>query len=964
MTRQLNRHIDQPRCRAALNAWSVASKILLCWAIVILWLGNWGWAQNVSWPNSQPYRGSVDLHQTHLEPISPYALTRIQAARQRAEQFRTIARSASPVAARIASENAVFVDQWANLAESYVALADRVSDATAKLSTTTRDLEDVRSKLERFGLTPTVGLLLRHKKDQLETWRIADSDSPYATEELTRSRQEQLEIEIIRHDGSDAVRQSAEVLDEAHIDSDAYRNSALRSQTQSLLEERNRWLGVLRQSYQDYQHQLGQLDAATAASAKLTAEYRKLISRHITWIRSGDPLSLADVRGLKKAVPAMLDSRRSAEFGHSLKRKWNADSVGVVGLLACILLIVLTRWLAKSWLIGIGTKRRMREMSADSRKLVAGILSNLVALAFPIILYAIARWLGSGFVTESTLHASSGFYAASLVALAVEMPRQLLRNNGYLERHVNIVIPRRQRAAAYLTVVGFGLVLAAHVVTLAGLVDHGMWRDSAARLGFIAANLLVAWTMHLALRPSGGLLEPLIAKFGGSVIHRIRFVIYVAGIGFPLAMMALSALGYGFTANVLIVRAIVTLVSLLIAATLWAGVKILSARGWELLTGASARSAHDEPGEVSSEGAMGVQVSGVLNEQFLELKHQLAFLCQCALVVAVVVCLGRLWIDVFPSVRLGNPVVWTVQETVGQSAIDAAGQSAVRSEVATRSVTAVHLLLAAATLFVAFQLAKLLPALFDALVLQRVSFDEGMEHFALVTGRCLLFGVGCIIACKWIGVRWQAIQWLVVGLTIGLGFGLQDLVRNLLGGLVVLFEKPARLGDLITVGRVTGRVASQKFRTTVLSDDDGRELIVPNKNFVNEEVVNWRGAGRLNVIPIEVAVNRDERSVDICRTLQELVIAQPDVLLTPAPQATLVCVGKSSQRIEVRVWIEDGQDAACFRDSLLHVVIKYLRENELLAATQPTQPPMRDSSEIDLSRSNRTRTDRPRRRSA
>ena len=82
-------------------------------------------------------------------------------------------------------------------------------------------------------------------------------------------------------------------------------------------------------------------------------------------------------------------------------------------------------------------------------------------------------------------------------------------------------------------------------------------------------------------------------------------------------------------------------------------------------------------------------------------------------------------------------------------------------------------------------------------------------------GRCLLFGFGVLIACSWVGVRWQAIQWLAVGLTVGLGFGLQDMVRNLFGGLIVLFEKPARLGDLITVGKVTGRVAEQKLRTTV-----------------------------------------------------------------------------------------------------------------------------------------------------
>jgi small-conductance mechanosensitive channel len=403
---------------------------------------------------------------------------------------------------------------------------------------------------------------------------------------------------------------------------------------------------------------------------------------------------------------------------------------------------------------------------------------------------------------------------------------------------------------------------------------------------------------------------------------------------------------------------------MLIAATLWSPVKILSAHAWQMLTGSAPKRQFDQYGEIETEAVAGTQATGILGQHNLELKHQLAFLCQCALVVGGIVCFSWLWIDVFPNVRVGNPVIWTVQETVTQSSVDADGQTIQHAVLETTPVTALHLLLAAATLFVAFQLAKLLPALFDALVLQRVSFDEGMEHFSLVLGRCLLFGVGCFIACKWIGVRWHTIQWLAVGLTIGLGFGLQDMVRNLFGGIVVLFEKPARLGDLITVGKVTGRVAAQRFRTTVLSDDEGRKVVIPNKNFVNEEVVNWMGAGRLDVIPIEIAVKRDERPADICRKLQEFVIEQQDVLLTPAPQATLVCVGKNSQRIEVRAWIEAGQDALRFRDSLLKAVIAFLREKELLAATQPSQPSMQDTDAEKLGGSYRSLTNRNRKRSA
>lgn len=980
MPHPLNPHLDTDRPTMMLGTRLAFSKIMISTVVMFVGGGSPCLAQSNAFQRSYPATShsvpsyaatsypaapySQTSYSTASYPVdrsappdfdsaSPYSLTMIRAARQSAEQSRMFAQSTSTIAAKLAAENANFAEQWANLADSYTALADRVSDATTKLTATTRDFEDVRAKLADYGLTPTVGLLLRHKKEQLSAWQVGDSATLFATEELSRSRQKQLELEMIRDDGRDPAKQTAEILAEAGFDSNQFQHSGLASQIHGLLYQRSQWLNSLQQGYHDYQQKLSEFDSTTTAFANLTDEYQTLIGRHITWIRSGEPLSAGDVRNLDDGLAALFDSRRSAEFGYSLQRKWEANRVGGISLISCIALILLVRWKAKSWLVDIGSRKRMREATLSSRKVAAGALTTSIAFALPSVLYVIARWLGSDVVFESTLHSSSGFYAASLVALLIEVPRQLLCNYGYLDKYVEVELPRRQRATAYLTLIGFGLVLAAYVVTLIGLIDHGMWRDSAARFGFIAALLLVTWTVHLSLRPTGGFLEPLIAEFGGSVIHRLRFVIYIAGIGFPLAMVALSILGYGFTANELSKRAIITLVSLMIAATLWPGIKIMASRAWQMLTGTTPPRRFDQYGEIKNE-----TVTGVLGEHYLELKHHLAFLCQCSLVVGGIVCFGWLWIDAFPNARLGNPVVWTVQETITQASADSP------SIVETTPVTALHLLLATATLFVAFQLAKLLPAMFDALVLQRVSFDEGMEHFSLVMGRCLLFGVGCFVACHLIGIRWQAIQWLAVGLTIGLGFGLQDMVRNLFGGLVVLFEKPARLGDLITVGRVTGRVAAQKFRTTVLSDDEGREVIIPNKNFVSEEVVNWMGAGRLKVIPIEVAVKRDERPADICRTLQALVIEQPDVLLTPAPQATLVCVGKTSQRIEVRAWIEEGQDAARFRDSLLKIVSKFLREKDLLAATQPPQPSMRDSKSDAFDSPYRSPANRSRKRSA
>ncbi|EGF28464.1 mechanosensitive ion channel domain-containing protein [Rhodopirellula baltica] len=889
-------------------------------------------AKTVSYPLLPRQRGESEEWRQ-----SPYADMHVRAAQQSEMRFRSLAQTSDPIAADIAVQNADLVQQWIELATSYNQLATRLYDAKDQLDATRSDYEDVHQKLTRHGLTPTIGLLLRHKKDQLDQWQIENSQTALASEALGKARQKQLELDLIRLDGSDPEQQAAQVLGDVGYDANRY-GDPLRLQVEELLRQRAAWIRSLQVGYQDQQQKISELDSIATASQSLATDYRMLIDRHVMWIRSDEPIGLRDARNLKGGMAALFDSNRSADFGPTFERKISANPVGAIGLLVGIVLILVLRWIAKSWLVAIGSRRRMRKASPNKRKLYAGVLTVLVAAGIPAVLFWIGRWLGTGVVSEATLHAASAFCAGSLVAWLIEVPRQWLRADGYLDQHVDIELPRRPRAMKYLTIIGMGLVIAAYTITLMSQIDHGMWRGSVARVGFILAMLLVGWTMHLALRPVGGFLEPLIEKYCGSVIHRGRFLMYFAGIGLPLFLIGLSALGYSVTTHEIIQRIIFTAAILMSASILWAGVKYVSAELWHLLTGT--RGATQTPGD--SEELETGRVAGALGEHFLELKHHLAFLCQCALALGAIVCFGWLWIDVFPNVRMGNPVLWTVEDTVQQASVNATGQTVMQSVVETTPVTAMNLLLAAGTLFVAFQLAKLLPALFDALVLQRVSFDEGMEHFTLVLGRFLLFSVGCFIACKWIGVRWHTIQWLAVGLMIGLGFGLQDMVRNLFGGFIVLFEKPARLGDLITVGNFTGRVAAQRLRTTVLSDDDGREVIIPNKNFVSDDVVNWMGAGRLCVIPMEVAVTRDERPADLCRTLQELMIEQPDVLLTPAPQATLVCVGQRSQRIEVRAWIEQGQNAERYRDQLLKLVRRHLLERNLLAQNQPSQPEMRD----------------------
>ena len=109
-----------------------------------------------------------------------------------------------------------------------------------------------------------------------------------------------------------------------------------------------------------------------------------------------------------------------------------------------------------------------------------------------------------------------------------------------------------------------------------------------------------------------------------------------------------------------------------------------------------------------------------------------------------------------------------------------------------------------------------------------------------------------IVAFTAIGIKWSSIQWLIAALGVGVGFGLQEGVANFICGLIVLFERPFRIGDTVTIGDVSGTVTRIRIRATTVIDWDRKELIVPNKEFITGRLINWSLSD--NIIRLRVPV--------------------------------------------------------------------------------------------------------------
>ena len=204
---------------------------------------------------------------------------------------------------------------------------------------------------------------------------------------------------------------------------------------------------------------------------------------------------------------------------------------------------------------------------------------------------------------------------------------------------------------------------------------------------------------------------------------------------------------------------------------------------------------------------------------------------------------------------------------------------------------------------ITWALVRHIPGVLTLTLRTRTKFDSGarVAFATLVRYVILILGVSATLGV--LGVTWSKIQWLAAALTFGLGFGLQEVVANFVSGLILLVERPLRVGDAVTVGDLQGRVTRIQMRATTIALWDGSEMIVPNKEFITTKLVNWTlsDTKRRVDIPLRVAYGADIAKVK--ELLLDAVRRNPLVLKDPEPMALLEEFATDALRFELRFFV-------------------------------------------------------------
>lgn len=275
-----------------------------------------------------------------------------------------------------------------------------------------------------------------------------------------------------------------------------------------------------------------------------------------------------------------------------------------------------------------------------------------------------------------------------------------------------------------------------------------------------------------------------------------------------------------------------------------------------------------------------------------------------------------IWSPLVPAFQVfGEIGLWTY------STVDASGEDI------TRTVGLNILLLALAAVAATFYAARNIPTVVEVLLVDRFDLERGVKYAIAQLIQWVVVIGGLVFACSMVGLNWQSVQWLAAGFTVGLGFGLQEIFANFISGLIILFEQPVRVGDVVTVGGTTGRISRIRMRSTTITDWDRKELVVPNKQFITQEVVNWsigESCIRL-VLPVGVSYGDDPEKV--IATLEKIGESDPQTLRDPASHAHFAGFGESSLNFELRVYLRDTEHLVAVRNRI-NTAIKQAFERE------------------------------------
>ena len=783
-------------------------------------------------------------------------------------------------------------------------VSEKLARAEAKVAEIESELLRLAARVEAVGLADSVGALLRQHR--------AEAPDIGMYQRFIRMRQEQIgdvQLQQIKlREQRQALADIDTLVGEVMASVDEPVSPEARREVEQLLrqlfETQRRYMDALINDYETYFQKLVDFDASQHELIDRTEDLLDFIDERILWVPSGKAVQPELLSDGRDAMTWLLSPQYWAQLGRAFREA--ATEFWPVNLLISLLVIVFVAFTRRA-------RRRLQILEETARKPDCATVSPtieafLITLTFALWLPAVFAYVGwrlgvSPVATQFTRSFAYGLLVASAFWATIRLCRQLVRPNGIAGAHCEWPVTATQSLWRSLRWFAALTVPAVFIILLFEARGEDLWRESVGRVAFTLSMLAVAAFNYLALRPDG----PVTAVMRGrdSLRPWVWRVLQVFSVLLPLGLIVGALYGFYWTSLQLAIRLHLSAVLVFLVVL---GIQLYAR--WAMVSERRAALEDDELSDVTTRPTPTMQVSRLMIGTGI---------------LIVILGLLAVWADLLPATRVLNQVeLWSVTQKVTVSEIDPSGVEHFSTEERLVAITLAELFRSVFIILLTVVFMRAVPGLLEATVFR--GLGHGVRYAYSTIAKYAVVLAGLALAFDAIGIGWSSIQWLVAAIGVGLGFGLQEIFANFISGLIILFERPIRVGDVVSVGEVSGTVSRIRTRATWITAFDRKELLVPNKEFVTGQLINWTLSDavlRLS-IPVGIAYGSDtNRAIEV---LEQVAKESWRVLADPRPHVFFTAFGDSSLSFELRVFVRSAEQLFAARHDLHMGIDKAFRE--------------------------------------
>ena len=811
-----------------------------------------------------------------------------------------------PLLASIAQENLLLANLLKEMQKHSFQNEMDISDLRRKLLEVQRSAQTVERVLATGRVTDELGELLRTLRAGLPREDVIESRKTQIEEDAIRQQLNVILWQERLRNMLDVEETAENWLIDSRDNSDTSLVKSSQSQATTFSQAQSDQAQALVRSRRTLLNDL--IEVANAQSDRITEEkllitqlidassqLRELLERRLIWLPSNSGRAGNLLLNLTASLQWYLSPSAWWTLLNDMFKGAKAAPILPLILLLLPLLIIALRSKIKRSLWSLVDRVGKVEQDTYLTTPLALLYTFILALPLPICLFAVAGIIFKGAQPASSSTAiAAGLASVSSLSLILLFFRSMCRKGGVFEEHFGWSVVAREKLRIMLS--WFVWVQSFATFIFVSALTSGMTelRYGIAIVAFIVASIGIALFSYQFFQPKNGVASNIV---GETSAHPITLLI------FPVVVLALLSVGFlplfGFfdTAVELQSKLFLSGILLVLAAVVYGIIlrtflvtfRRYMIRKAEIEAIEEEKKRHQTEVESSGEASPEVLQEKSIDEN--EVMRQSRSIMLWASALLFLTGLWFVWKPLLPALGIVDDIVLWQQVKV----VDGVELSS--------GVTLWNIILALAFVIGGVIAAKNIRGVMEIGFFERFEMDSGARYATMAILGYLLVGTGVVIGFSQLGIDWSKLQWIIAALGVGLGFGLQEIVANFVSGLIILFERPIRVGDFVTIGNLSGTVSNIKIRATTIVDFDNREVLMPNKSIITENVTNWTLNDPVTRVVVNIGVAYGSDIKMVRDLLMDVVQQQKDVLELPKPQVFFLQHGDSSLNFEVRAFV-------------------------------------------------------------